>query len=1297
MLESIFSGITEGIASSLDTLVSALFSMLSFDMDKVLDYMPAIATFYDVFQWVALGLIAAIAVFQLGKFFFGSLSESKDSPVRILVRVAIASGMVYVGNYGLQLILDLFSYPMAALLGVDASMASDTFTGLSGISFSTGLGGILLALLVILALGWNMLKLLLEAIERWLMLCVLMYTSPLAYSTIASQATHAIFSKFFSMVIGQSILLLANVWSVKLILNIMSGINIAGAVTEVLFQCAVALAFSRIAQRIDSYLQQLGINSVTTGGSMLDTLAAVGGGLFSGAGGKGGVAGTVMGAWGSGMLDAVTSGNVVKSAVLGGIPRAVAGSVGHAVRTGATNAGMTAGEYVRSQAGKAANAVVNGAADAVEHFSQAGANGIRQVRDSVVNAATGGDKAREAAQEAGTKAARQAAFEGKSEQEARQAGLAAYDAALRETSSAGAMQSLTGKSMDARDAFERSLDDTIGEVKDAAGRSYIDSNGVVHNGFGQPQPDATSRSASTNAGSGMGTMAGGAGTAAAMAAAGAAAMSDSVGRTMNSADSAFNPLHNAGVDTINPNSSHNETSAHASGVNNTNGSADENAQALRDQLNNENAGIGLQDTNPFEEAMENQSNGNVMGADDSVGAAGENGTVVGAVGATADTDTSADAGTNVNTAPAADVSNTADTNVNDKNDNNNESSDIGPVPGNDPYAEEMANQNGRVMGAGTDIGSSNITNDAENGVYDESSENGITNDNERTIPNNNTATETSDPNQAVKASTDGTSTDGSQANKTSAKTTIKPEVSGFATTAAASGAAMGASALNANASAASASMGTGTTGAKSPTASSAANAAAPGANIPSAGSVTGVGIQGSKASTAGSSTGINKGVNGANASTMGSTMGANALGSNASTNGSVMGSSTVSKPAPTLQGPNAMVSRTIAASANSQAAKAGTGFSEYVKNPDPAPSSSSDAAASGYSAEVLSQGTKLAVNTINERGADVADDIIQSKYVVDNQAVAASALKNSLFMEGMDPDISSSFAAMDETGTVPAARDAVPDQGINAVSDHGSISDITVGKGVAEFTYEAPAQQVPVSAPSPSGSEVGSSLVPDSGSTVSTPISGSGPSPATTAGSVPAPVSTADSAPAAPVSNSGSDMASGGSVVPPSSASVSAESSTISGTQTSQPAQTFETVKAPVERVSVRTAEAFASMPAQEQALYKANKTDTGAIFYTKRVPVESQSFTVAPEHKVSEYGGKSSVPRGGYSSPVGSAKPGFNSPHSSGLGGSKGGMAGRNTSVNVGGASTNAGSRNGSSRNGGSRKRNSGRGGKRK
>ncbi len=240
------------------------------------------------------------------------------------------------------------------------------------------------------------------------------------------------------------------------------------------------------------------------------------------------------------------------------------------------------------------------------------------------------------------------------------------------------------------------------------------------------------------------------------------------------------------------------------------------------------------------------------------------------------------------------------------------------------------------------------------------------------------------------------------------------------------------------------------------------------------------------------------------------------------------------EPAQTSQTQNVSVSK----------AESGTGFSEYVKNSDPNAFDDSGTVKPRYTAEVPSAGTQLAVNIINERGADVADSIIESDYVVDNQAVAATALKNSSFAESMGyEDISQSISAMDETGTIP--------------DQNGAITDVTVGKGVTEFTYEAPAQ------------------VQSAGGQAD----GSRPS---------------------------------------------------------------------AERVTIRTAKAFESLPTQEQSLYKANTTASGETFYTRRVKTDPDHCSVAPEHRKSSGNGSSGS---GKSSPNNSSGSGRNQPKDSGKG----------------------------------------------
>ena len=73
MLEFIFSGITDGLAGLLDWAFLQFANTFGFDISQILTYAPVIGDLYTILQYVALALIAVIAIFQFGKFFTGPL------------------------------------------------------------------------------------------------------------------------------------------------------------------------------------------------------------------------------------------------------------------------------------------------------------------------------------------------------------------------------------------------------------------------------------------------------------------------------------------------------------------------------------------------------------------------------------------------------------------------------------------------------------------------------------------------------------------------------------------------------------------------------------------------------------------------------------------------------------------------------------------------------------------------------------------------------------------------------------------------------------------------------------------------------------------------------------------------------------------------------------------------------------------------------------------------------------------------------------------------------------------------
>ena len=281
MFNSLFSNLVGWIASGLDFVLSWMLQLMTFNLGFFSDNFPVINELYGILQGVGISLVVAVASFQIFKYFTGPLSESTTNPLEILVRSGISFALIFWGNYILEFVVNLFSYPYYALVTV--SGAEGTVTESSGLwsSASAALGGlvsggagVLLALVLIIIVGWNVLKLVLEVVERFLMIGVLVYTSPLAWPSLASRATANIFSKWISMFLSQCLLMLLNAWSVKMIISI-----IGYGAANTFFRFIVALAFCKVAQRFDTYLQTIGLNAAHTGGNLIDDVVAAGAAL----------------------------------------------------------------------------------------------------------------------------------------------------------------------------------------------------------------------------------------------------------------------------------------------------------------------------------------------------------------------------------------------------------------------------------------------------------------------------------------------------------------------------------------------------------------------------------------------------------------------------------------------------------------------------------------------------------------------------------------------------------------------------------------------------------------------------------------------------------------------------------------------------------------------------------------------------------------------------------------------------------------------------------------------------------
>jgi len=125
-----------------------------------------------------------------------------------------------------QIAIGLANTPYQAILGVyePAPDFVRTHAIITLILVGGGKGllvGLILALVFVVIIGWNYFKLIIECVERYLVVGVLAFTSPLAFAMGASQATNPIFKSWCRMLGGQLLLLIMNVWTLRMFISML--------------------------------------------------------------------------------------------------------------------------------------------------------------------------------------------------------------------------------------------------------------------------------------------------------------------------------------------------------------------------------------------------------------------------------------------------------------------------------------------------------------------------------------------------------------------------------------------------------------------------------------------------------------------------------------------------------------------------------------------------------------------------------------------------------------------------------------------------------------------------------------------------------------------------------------------------------------------------------------------------------------------------------------------------------------------------------------------------------------------
>lgn len=217
--------------------------------------------------------------------------EKVESIPKLIWNAVFGIVMVICGKTFLTMIFNEIVAPLSSALTEGVSDAGGTFS-FSGVgSDMTGLGEItsafdlnsLATLIVVLALmliiWWNLIKLVLECAERYIICIFTINLSPLAFATMASENTKDTARSWLQMFWSQCVLLILNIWVVGIARTALNNGLFGASNTEMVKWGLITYAFLKIAQRLDDMMQTAGLKITRATG--LDPISEASGVLWS--------------------------------------------------------------------------------------------------------------------------------------------------------------------------------------------------------------------------------------------------------------------------------------------------------------------------------------------------------------------------------------------------------------------------------------------------------------------------------------------------------------------------------------------------------------------------------------------------------------------------------------------------------------------------------------------------------------------------------------------------------------------------------------------------------------------------------------------------------------------------------------------------------------------------------------------------------------------------------------------------------------------------------------------------------
>lgn len=313
ILGLIITAISKIIVGLLEIIINLLLQTMAINISDLNSWglLAGFNVFSGIIKALAIGIASVAVLWQLTTILFGPYLDVKQSKSvgLIFTRTLIFIPLTYViqpiafAAFGeLQKIYTamLDGYYSASVSGFLIQLSSqinmDTFlndllttsaagaTGVGtciaildalGAAFAAMVSTIVAAGFMILIL-WNLLKLIFEIVQRFVIMIVYVYLSPLA-TACGVIGNGEIPKKGLTLFVSSGILWILNVWCVGVACSLINafGVGMAHGITGVFSWGFVTYGFLKIAQQLDDIFNAVGATNVKLNGSLLDELLSM--------------------------------------------------------------------------------------------------------------------------------------------------------------------------------------------------------------------------------------------------------------------------------------------------------------------------------------------------------------------------------------------------------------------------------------------------------------------------------------------------------------------------------------------------------------------------------------------------------------------------------------------------------------------------------------------------------------------------------------------------------------------------------------------------------------------------------------------------------------------------------------------------------------------------------------------------------------------------------------------------------------------------------------------------------------